>query len=480
MLRGIITGLFFGGVLGLMVAAIVSLLSPLPATVTPTTTPQSAAAQPAEPSNEGVGTPSTTDAPVQANSTAQAPAPAQGVDAAPVADRASAPKPQPADVAESQDAPAAAGQAAVTVQSDSPVLPSPQARAIEVPGSDTEPSISTDPTQPQSPASPDTGAFTAPQPTPAPLAPATPDVETPQSDAPTQQPQTAADTPPAPAEPDTETAALTQPSESRLKPASDLNTAFTQRKSSRLPSIGGDTTTETAASSDTTEDMQKAPPLVAFAQPVEVDADKPLLSIVLFDDPASTVDPSTLADFPLPISIAIDAQSADAASRMADYRAKGLEVFATIDLPANAAPTDVEVNVAAQLSAVPEAVGILEGLNGGLQENRAVAEQVIAYTLASGHGLIMQPKGLNTAQKLAAREGVPSITVFRDFDGSGQTEIVMRRFLDQAAFKARQSNGVVMLGRLRAETISALASWALQDRASTVAIAPVSTILQNQ
>lgn len=473
MLRGIITGLFFGGVLGLMVAAIVSLLSPLPATVSPTTTPQSAAVQPATPGNEGLENPSMTDAPVQADSTAQAPAPAQDVDAAPNADRSSAPKPQPSDVAESQATPAAEGQAAVTVQSDSPVLPSPQARAIEVPGSDSEPSISVDPTQPQSPASPDTGAFTAPQPTPAPVAPAAQDADTPQTDAPSQQPQTAVDTPPAPAEP--------QPAGSRLKPASDLNTAFAQRKSSRLPSIGGDTATEAGdTTADATEDMQKSLPLIAYAQAVDVDADKPLMSIVLIDDSSTTIDASTIADFPLPISVAVNAQAPDAARRMADYREKGIEVFATINLPTGSAPTDVEVNVAAQLSAVPEAVGIFEGLNGGLQENRAVAEQVIAYTLASGHGLVMQPKGLNTAQKLAAREGVPSITVFRDFDGSGQTEVVIRRFLDQAAFKARQSNGVVMMGRLRPETISALASWALQDRASTVAIAPVSAILQQQ
>ena len=78
------------------------------------------------------------------------------------------------------------------------------------------------------------------------------------------------------------------------------------------------------------------------------------------------------------------------------------------------------------------------------------------------------------------RRGVPSVTVFRDIDSKGQTEVVMRRFLDQAAFKARQEDGVLMLGHLRQDTLAALAVWTLADRASTVALAPASTLLRAQ
>jgi polysaccharide deacetylase 2 family uncharacterized protein YibQ len=91
----------------------------------------------------------------------------------------------------------------------------------------------------------------------------------------------------------------------------------------------------------------------------------------------------------------------------------------------------------------------------------------------------MFPQGLNTAQKLIAREGVPSASVFRDFDANGQDARAIRRFLDQAAFRAGQEEGgVIMVGRLRAETISALLLWGLQDRASSVALAPVSAVLR--
>ena len=92
--------------------------------------------------------------------------------------------------------------------------------------------------------------------------------------------------------------------------------------------------------------------------------------------------------------------------------------------------------------------------------------------------MVLYPKGLNTGVSLAQRAGVPSQALFRDFDGQGQTASVIRRFLDQAAFKANQEGSVIMVGRLRAETISALLVWGLQDRASRVALVPISTVLR--
>ena len=148
-----------------------------------------------------------------------------------------------------------------------------------------------------------------------------------------------------------------------------------------------------------------------------------------------------------------------------------------IDIPGAAAPADVEVAMAAHLSVMPEAVAVIEGLGDGLQGSKPVSDQVSEVLAQAGYGLLMLPNGLNTAQKLAAKAGVPSATVFRDFDSKGQSEVVMRRFLDQAAFKAGQEDGVVMLGRLRAETVSALLLWGLQDRARTVALAPASAAL---
>ena len=122
---------------------------------------------------------------------------------------------------------------------------------------------------------------------------------------------------------------------------------------------------------------------------------------------------------------------------------------------------------------------MLEGLGAGLQPDRATADQVTAILGQGGYGLVTQDKGLNTMPKLAVKEGVPAAPVFRDFDSKGQTPTVIRRFLDQAAFKAGIEGSVIMMGRMRPETISALLVWGLQDRASQVALAPVSAVLKN-
>ncbi|MDC0737438.1 divergent polysaccharide deacetylase family protein [Cognatishimia sp. SS12] len=475
MLRGILTGLIFGGVVGLVVAAVLSLLSPLPATLERPLAESPSASQPAAPANVDVPGGSQTDAPVEADVVAQAPAPATGRDSAPNADRAPAPKPQPGAPEAGALTPAPIGEAPATVQDDVPVLPSPQAQPITAPGAENEPSISVDPAQPQSPATPETAGFGAPEPTPAPRAP-TGEGEAARGTAPKQQ-----DTPiTADAAPEVDTTApeaiAALEGGALLKPAQDLSDAFPQRTSSRLPRIGDAPETEAVEAVTAPEAM----PLRDFAQAFDYDGEKPLMSVLLLDDPDSLVDLATLADFPIALSVAIDALHPEAAARAAAYRGFGIEVFSVVNLPQGVSASEIEVNLAGQLAAVPQAVGLLEGLETGLQESRAVAEQVIAYAGQSGHGLVLQPQGLNTAQKLAVREGVPALTVFRDFDSKGQTEVVMRRFLDQAAFKARQSSGVVMMGRLQPITIQALASWALQDRASTVAIAPVSALLLAQ
>ncbi|WP_168797722.1 divergent polysaccharide deacetylase family protein [Aliishimia ponticola] len=222
--------------------------------------------------------------------------------------------------------------------------------------------------------------------------------------------------------------------------------------------------------------------LVAHAETFENAEDKPLLSIVLMDSGFAidddTVGLPALRSFPHKLSIAVDWSLPDAADRAALYRSRGFEVLAMIDLPENLTASDTEVVLTAALDTVPEAVGVLEGPVTGLQGTPEMAAQVGEILSETGHGIIWRSKGLDTARKLAAKNGVASHTMFRDFDSSGQTPIVIRRFLDQAAFKAGQQGGLIMVGRLRTDTISALLVWGLQDRASRVAIAPVSAVLQ--
>lgn len=219
-------------------------------------------------------------------------------------------------------------------------------------------------------------------------------------------------------------------------------------------------------------------PFTANSEPFFNPEDRPLMSIVLIDD-AGAIGAEALAEFPYPLSFAIDPDDPDAAAKMAARREAGFEVLMLADLPRQASPQDAETALEVWRGKLPEAVAILEGVETGVQGNRPLADQVAAVAASAGYGLVTQDSGLNTVQKLALRDGVPAGVVFRDFDGAGQDPRAIRRFLDQAAFRAGQEGAVIMLGRLRPDTITALLLWGLQDRAERVALAPVSASLES-
>lgn len=244
----------------------------------------------------------------------------------------------------------------------------------------------------------------------------------------------------------------------------------------RLP-----TAQPSSAAEDTAALSVAARAITRYSQPFANPDDKPLMSILLIDQGSDLeggeVGIAALRSFPYAISFAVDVTLPDAADRMEIYRNEGFEVLAMIDLPEGAEAVDAETTLGVALNRMPEIIGVLEGLGTGLQPSREVADQVTGILAQGGYGLVSQDKGLNTMPKLAVKEGVPAAPIFRDFDSKDQTPIVIRRFLDQAAFKAGIEGSVIMLGRMRPETISALLVWGLQDRATQVALAPVSAVL---
>ncbi|MEO1705158.1 MAG: divergent polysaccharide deacetylase family protein [Pseudomonadota bacterium] len=220
-------------------------------------------------------------------------------------------------------------------------------------------------------------------------------------------------------------------------------------------------------------------PLVQYASAAGWDGpdDRPLFSLVLIDEAADASRFAALASFTGPITFAVPASAPGARDAMEAYRAAGHEVALLADLPEGLRPSDVEVAMAGYFQAVPEAVAVLDGTFSGFRGDRAVSEQVVEILAESGHGLLTFEAGLNTAARLAEQEGVPVRTVFRDLDGEGQGNTIIRRFLDQAAFSASQEGEVVLVARMRAETISALLIWQQQDRAARVNLAPLSALL---
>lgn len=433
---------------------------------------------------------------------------------------ATAPQVAPADSLPATPAMGAAGTDLAAI-ADTPVSPSVQSEAPRAPTFEPEPSIATEPAQPPVPQVPpeNSGLVVAGSEAPADLTPAGTDTaessvpQVSQNDQAEPDPQdlvadTAPDAPqrdqiaesapesaePAPQDGAPEVAAVADPEPA---PQSDLPAvqaeegadrpaigtpamAITDRAPAvttrRLPTIGTDTATPAPATDIVSADSA-LPPLERFAVGAAVDPDLPLMSILLIDDGTGPLGPDALDAFPMAITFAIDPTLPDAAARMTAYRALGFEVMALASVPDRATPSDVEVGLAASVAAVPEAVALLESPIVGLQDGRAASDQAAQFSLASGHGLVFQSNGLNTAAALAARDGVAAASVFRDIDGDGQDPRTIRRFLDGAAFRARQDGGVIVMGRLRPDTISALLLWGLQDRAAQVSLVPVSAVL---
>ncbi|MEM7732018.1 MAG: divergent polysaccharide deacetylase family protein [Pseudomonadota bacterium] len=417
----------------------------------------------------------------------------------------------------------------VTADVEEPVLQSPQSLAPQAPDGEADLSISTEPAQPVQPDMGESGAFEEEE--QAALAPdageATPQIDLTEPNAPPEpevvEPEVVAPevvapevvepdivepdpAPPEPeiaepevAEPETAEPEIAEPEiaepegtepkdadpqtaeEPGVQPSGTVGNLAEGVTVGRLPSVlDAEEDTETAVEDVTPEEGPQTR-LDRYSVEFENPDGKPLLSFVLLDQGDGPVSFDALAEFPYPISYAVDVTSPGAEAAMAQYRAAGLEVLAMVDLPEGSSATDAEVAMQTYLAALPETVAVMEGVGSGLQSSREAAEQLIPILQESGHGLVLFSEGLDTAKKLISREGVPALSVFRDIDGNGQSASVIRRFLDQAAFRAGQEDGgVVIVGRLRAETVSALLLWGLQDRANSVAIAPVSALLKQQ
>ena len=146
-------------------------------------------------------------------------------------------------------------------------------------------------------------------------------------------------------------------------------------------------------------------------------------------------------------------------------------------VPEGAQAQDLEVAFGVMATGLPEAVAVIDTAAGQFQGNRLLAGQVVPLVAAQGRGLVTWDRGLNAADQVARREGLPATVAFRALDAEGEAAPVIRRYLDRAAFKAAQEGRVTVIGTTRPETIAALLEWAVEGRSATVALAPVTAVL---
>lgn len=182
-------------------------------------------------------------------------------------------------------------------------------------------------------------------------------------------------------------------------------------------------------------------------------------------------------DLTFQASFAVDPLTPDAVARARAYRSAGHEVLVLPALPEGASARDAAQAIEGSRPLLNLAVGMIDSPDGGLQTSREALEEVVADARDTGHVLVTFDKGLNSAQRMAEREGVMTGAVYRDVDGSDQDAAAVKRFLDQAAFRARQEGAVIVFARVRPETVEGLSEWVLGNRAQSVVLAPVSAAL---
>lgn len=342
------------------------------------------------------------------------------------------------------------------------------------PETDTVPAQSDEPDQPAAPVAEVApgGDFTSPVVVP------TPEISEPTPEPEPEQEVANLEKPAAPAVPNTSVL----DGDGSLESAGPLEDRASNVRTHRLPTIGGGAADPTTPSQDAggsdTAMVDTGLAIQQFSQPFTALDNRPLMAILLLPDGQGFEVGTT--NLPFPVSYVVDASQKDAAQNMTAIRNQGFEVVALMPLPGGASPQDVETAFQTYLNRVPEAVAALDTDQAGFQSGRQVATQVAQILAATGQGMITYSKGLNSAPQIAEREGVPAALVFRVFDGAGQDGAAIKRFLDQAAFRAGQHSGVILVGHNRPETIRALTEWSLGNRASTVAMAPVSAVLLAQ
>lgn len=271
---------------------------------------------------------------------------------------------------------------------------------------------------------------------------------------------------------------IVPPEAAALPPTPGLPKAVDGVTINRLPSIGSPPAAEIAAAAEPVPD---AMPLTRFARPFKNETGKPLFAVVLQDTGGSDLDRAQLAALPFPVSFVIDPLDPSASDAETIYRAAGQEVLMLASgIPEGATASDLEQSFQANEAVLPEAVAVMDIGAGGFQDDRPLAAQVVPLIKAMGRGLLTFDQGLNAADQEARRDGVASARIFRELDAAGEDTPLIRRYLDRAAFKAAQEGRVVVLGSTRPETIAALMAWTVEGRGASVALAPISAVMQGK
>jgi polysaccharide deacetylase 2 family uncharacterized protein YibQ len=211
---------------------------------------------------------------------------------------------------------------------------------------------------------------------------------------------------------------------------------------------------------------------------------KPLFAIIIMDSGPKGMSREALLKMPFPVSVALPADMENAGKVAQEYRDAGIEVLAlsphevTMGLSGGLDQGQVDEVLGNIFKQLPQAIGLVDRPEGDLQRDRQLVKAVVNRFKTTGHGLITYERGLNPVPRQAAQAGVYAGQVYKVLDHKTQGAMVIKRFLDRAGQLARRDGRIIVMANNDAQTVAALVSWALGNKARGLALAPVSAVLR--
>ena len=215
------------------------------------------------------------------------------------------------------------------------------------------------------------------------------------------------------------------------------------------------------------------------------DAGRPLMAIILIDTGENPELRAGLIALTAPITFGVQADIRNAEEISREYRSPGFEVTAVLpgsgrlgmaeDMPEDQG----EPLLARVFDRIPVAATVLAPVDDPLPQNRRMTDAMLDALAVTGHGLLThRGNGLNNVPISAGERGVQSGLVYRVIDDEPSPANISLA-LERAVLDASRSGHVIVMGRVREETVNTLFSWLLGSGAREVTIAPASAVLRN-
>jgi len=269
--------------------------------------------------------------------------------------------------------------------------------------------------------------------------------------------------------------------------------------SSRLPSMSSsgsgsrlilDSERDDAVTTETEPKAEQPSTAFALNANQSVDLDQPLISFLLLDVGTQGVSQSELLRQTMPIAFAVDGSRSDAGRVSGDYRDAGFEVVAMVsqadvDALIDGAgsngwldQTQTRTVLQSYLTAMPDALALLDAPSAKLQKNRRFFGPVFETLAVGGQGVLSYKGGISSAGAAAKAAGLKFGLVSKYIGETEKNMDATVRVINRAALEAAQDGAAIIMAVATPENLDAIKTWGGSSAATKVTIAPLSSSMQ--